>query len=400
MMWAMSHYLAIGMMVVSLTMIVACGSQPLAGGVTGRGNPATSTAPPVTLVGEGQAAEMTPTPIPQRIRLPLPTRHPMATSWMLGVMPGVIERITRLSVTDDGELYLLDNVLHKIARFDRDGQFVTAWGRQGYGPGEFTFQIEGGSRASVMAATPDGQIYIADATNRIQRFDDRGRLLTVFNVNTPAAGQVLRVGGLAVDGSGNLYVTDADGHRVQKYDRDGNAILGWGAQGIENGQFQAPMSIVVDRQGSVYVADSLSRIQKFDATGRYITGWGVRGDGDGEFRAGLSMAVSPQGIIVATDSINNRVQAFDADGNYLTQWGNGGSEIGQLSRPGSVAIDGQGHIYVAESLNRRVQKFEPRIIWPTTTRGTPTPRPPTPTATATSIPAPVGAPPSMTPTDR
>jgi DNA-binding beta-propeller fold protein YncE len=153
----------------------------------------------------------------------------------------------------------------------------------------------------------------------------------------------------------------------------------------------------VDRQGHVYVADSLARIQKFDANGRFMAAWGVRGNGDGEFRSGANMAINAQGIIFATDSANNRVQAFDAEGNYLTQWGGFGADIGQLNRPGAVGVDGHGAIYVAENANLRVQKFFPRTAWPATTKGTPTPRPPTPTSTPTNTPLPAGPPPFMTP---
>jgi sugar lactone lactonase YvrE len=340
------------------------------------------------------------TPVPQLTPLALPAQHPMATAWVLGPLPGVIERPTRLAVTDAGEIFVLDSMLHKVARFDRTGQLVAAWGSQGFGTGQFTFQIEGGPRAAALAASPDGRVYVGDATNRVQVFDRQGQVLAVRAIGGPGDSEVGRLGGLAIDRGGNLYVTDTDFHRVRKYDPGGKFLVAWGGQGSDDGKFQAPAGIAVDGQGHVYVADGLARIQKFDAGGRFLVAWGVRGDGAGEFRSIPTLAVNGQGIVLATDSGNYRVQAFDRDGNYLTQWGGLGAGIGELNRPISIAVDAHGEIYVLESGNRQVQKFMPRIAWPTAAKGTPTPRPPTPTASPTSVPLPVGPPPFMTPADR
>lgn len=342
---------------------------------------------------------ITPTPVPQRTPLALPATHPMATTWVLGAVPGVFERASRLAVDDDGDLFLVDTNLHRVSRFDRDGQLVTTWGSQGFGPGQFMFQMEG-VRATALAAAPRGLVYVADATNRIQKFDKTGRFISVIAGDGTGDGQIKRAGGLAVDVAGNLYVTDTDNHRVQKFDPTGRLLVKWGSLGTRDGQFQQPAGIAVDQQGFVYVSDSSARIQKFTTSGQFVTGWGVRGEGNGEFKATVWLAVNRQGIVFAADWANHRIQAFDWEGNYLLHWGGFGSDVGQLRWPGGVAVDAQGDIYVTDILNMRVQKFRPRAAWPTTTRGTPTPRPPTPTVPPTNTPAPLGPPPFMTPTDR
>lgn len=424
--WAVWRHMAAGGTSLLVVLAMACTAVPAptpSPGPTEPSIPASSAAPPgreptnmavaratlTAIVGVEQTATaaaptptVTPTLVPLLQTLPLPASHPMASTWILGPAPGVAERATRLAVTDDGDLIVLDSLLHKVARFDRTGQLAAAWGSQGTGPGQFTFQMEGGPRIQAMAVSHEGWVYVADATNRIQRFDAHGRLLAVLSRDGVAGGEglVRRPGGLAVDRSGNLYVTDVDSHRVQKYDASGQPMLRWGIQGTGVGQFQSPSSITVDRQGHVYVYDTLGRIQKFDATGKVLAVWGVRGDGDAEFRMGATLATNAQGIVFATDSGNSRVQAFDSDGNYLLQWGSFGSEAGQMRQPSGIAVDGQGAIYVAETANQRIQKFTPRAAWPTTTKGTPTPRPPTPTATPTNPPMQIGPPPFMTPTDR
>ncbi|MBU4264334.1 MAG: SBBP repeat-containing protein [Proteobacteria bacterium] len=49
---------------------------------------------------------------------------------------------------------------------------------------------------------------------------------------------------------------DTDNHRGEKFDSEGNFIIGWGAYGSGSGQFNSPRGIAVDAEGNVYVADT------------------------------------------------------------------------------------------------------------------------------------------------
>ncbi|KAF5418120.1 MAG: hypothetical protein C5S38_00325 [Candidatus Methanophagaceae archaeon] len=70
--------------------------------------------------------------------------------------------------------------------------------------------------------------------------------------------------GIAVDSSGNVFVTDAYINRIQKFDSNGNFITKWGCKGSGEGEFESPCDIAVDNSGNVFVADSFNmRIQKF-----------------------------------------------------------------------------------------------------------------------------------------
>ena len=79
-------------------------------------------------------------------------------------------------------------------------------------------------------------------------------------------GQVNAPTYLAVDTTGNVYVSDTGNHRIVKLSSNGEPLAQWGTWGSGPGQFLSPSGIALDHKGSLYVAESgtseNSRIQK------------------------------------------------------------------------------------------------------------------------------------------
>lgn len=76
--------------------------------------------------------------------------------------------------------------------------------------------------------------------------------------------------GLAVSDSA-VFVLDVLGHSVHHLDLDGNVIATFGREGQGPGEFSSPVSIEVDRDGHVWIADpQLSRLSKFGGDGSAI----------------------------------------------------------------------------------------------------------------------------------
>ena len=154
--------------------------------------------------------------------------------------------------------------------------------------------------------------------------------------------------GVAVDSSGNVYVTDQLNHRIQKFDSNGTFITKWGSN------FSFPRGVAVDSSGNVYVVDSENhRIQKFDSSGNFLLKWGSRGSGDGQFNFPfpVGVAVDSSGNVYVTDQINDRIQKFDSSGTFITKW------VSNFSLPSGVAVDSSGNVYVVDINNNRIQKF-------------------------------------------
>jgi sugar lactone lactonase YvrE len=161
----------------------------------------------------------------------------------------------------------------------------------------------------------------------------------------------------ATDGSGNVFITDQQNNRVEKFDRSGNYLIQFGNPGSGNGHFgpNGPSGIAVDGSGNVFVADyGNNRVEKFDNNGSYIglVGNGP-GSGPGQFNAPYGIAVDGSGNVFVADYGNTRIEKFDNNGNYLAQFGNA-----QSINSVGVAVDGSGTVFVSNLNDNTVQKFD------------------------------------------
>jgi DNA-binding beta-propeller fold protein YncE len=173
------------------------------------------------------------------------------------------------------------------------------------------------------------------------------------------SGQLSYPSGVAVDGSGNVYVTDANSSRILKFASNGDSITQWATSWL-------PGCVAVGGSGHVYTSAvgggrlNNDHVQKFTSTGTFVTEWGTTGTGNGQFAdmGGSGIAVTASGdTVYVADSDNNRVQKFTSSGAYVTQWGTQGSGNRQFDRPGGVAVDASGNVYVVDTGNHRIQKF-------------------------------------------
>jgi sugar lactone lactonase YvrE len=154
--------------------------------------------------------------------------------------------------------------------------------------------------------------------------------------------------GIAVDGSGNVFVADTGNGRIEKFSPNGVFVT-------TIGRFEAPNGIGVDRAGNIYVAEIGSKhcVQKLGPDGTFVAAWapGLYGP--------RRIAIGPDDSIYVVDSGRNRIVKFSPDGQVLTTWGSEGHDDGQFKGFSSVAVDPTTNkVYVADSLNKRIQVFD------------------------------------------
>ena len=173
--------------------------------------------------------------------------------------------------------------------------------------------------------------------------------------------------GIAVDKEGNIYVADTDNHSVQKFDKEGTFVSRWGDEAdSEEGKFYYPRGLATSPDGVIYIADSgNNRVQKFDLDGNLINAWGKfgfawRGAEAGKFDVPWGVATDQQGFLYVSDTSNARIQKFQPDGTPLLKWGRDGGYDGAMFYPRGIAVDFFGNVYVADEGNHRIQKFDAR----------------------------------------
>ena len=211
---------------------------------------------------------------------------------------------------------------------------------------------------SGIAVDNSGNFYVTNRDNDwIQKFSASGGFLAKWGSYGSGDGQFWNPAGIAVDSAGNVYVADGGNQRIQKFSASGVFLAKWGSYGGGDGQFNNLGGVAVDSAGNVYVVDGNQRIQKFSASGGFLAKWGSYGSGDGQFWNPAGIAVDSTGNVYVADGGNNRIQKFSASGGFLAKWGSSGSGDGQFNFPRGIAMDSAGNVYVADGSNTRIQKF-------------------------------------------
>jgi hypothetical protein len=266
--------------------------------------------------------------------------------------------IQGIAIDSSDNVYVTDvrtpgEVNSRVQKFKPDGTFITQWGTNGSGIGQF-YLAEG------IGTDTSDNVYVADTANfRIQKFSSSGEYITQWGTYGTGNGQFSVPENIATDAPGNVYVTEMLNERVQKFNSDGGYFTKWGTYGSGNGQFHYPGGISTDATGNVYVTDIQNhRVQKFSSTGAYISQWGTYGMGDGQLDHPHGVAVDKSGNVFVSDSYNDRIQMFSTDGIYLGQWGTYGSGFGEFDRVDSIAVNSLGYVYVSDNSNR-IQVFKP-----------------------------------------
>ncbi|HJW57363.1 MAG TPA: NHL repeat-containing protein [Burkholderiaceae bacterium] len=243
-----------------------------------------------------------------------------------------------------GNLYVADTGNHTVRRIEPDGTVTT------------------------LAGTGMGRIYgSADGIG--------------------AAAQFTNPQGVAADAQGNLYVADTAMHTIRRVTPAG-AVTTWagsaGMQGDADGvgaaaRFNLPTDVAVDASGNLYVTDAGNRtIRKVTPQGMVSTlagSPGLRGTVDGtgaaaRFTHPQGITIDPAGNLYVTDSEDTTIRRITPQGVVTTFAGSlkfSGSADGigaaaQLSSPHGITIDQSGNLYVADTGNGSIRKITPAAL--------------------------------------
>ena len=236
------------------------------------------------------------------------------------------------------------------------------------GTGAASPQSEGHLRPGSDPTVLPAAVLIADEDNdRIVLVDPQGRVTWEFpQAGDLQPGQVFKVPDDAFytpDGK-QIIVTHEEHQMVTLVDIATRRIVwSYGTPGksghLENGTFAGPTNLALDRQGNIYVADTLNyRVQVLDPAGKFLRKFGMQGDRPGEFIRPKGIAVDSEGHIYVADAEFNNFQVFSPEGQPLLAVGVLGSARGQFALIAGLHIDSKDRIYTSEMFGGRIQVFQ------------------------------------------
>ena len=190
----------------------------------------------------------------------------------------------------------------------------------------------------------------------------RGYALDQFNYPT----------GIAYDKDENLYVSDMNNHRIQKWIKGatvGITVAGGNDYGRNANQLNEPGKISIDPLGSIYIADTKNnRIQKWyngAKEGETVAGGNGSGESLQQLDKPYGIALDNDGYLYVSEINNHRVMRWDPkskEGIIVAGGNASGNKSNQLSRPMGIVLDQNKNLYVADTYNHRVQLWAPGAI--------------------------------------
>ena len=196
----------------------------------------------------------------------------------LAHVDGLFRQPTDVAWDSKGNLYITDGYINsRVAKFDKNGDWVASWGEKGTGPGQFVIP-------HTIAIDRNDHIYVGDRTNRrVQVFDTEGKFLRMFTIDVPPVPGTKAVNGntptgdrlKAVIGAPNsLCITPGPNQvlfigestfpgRIFKVALDGTVLGVIGRSGRQLKQFSGAHQLACPSETEIYAAETSNwRVQK------------------------------------------------------------------------------------------------------------------------------------------
>jgi DNA-binding beta-propeller fold protein YncE len=200
-----------------------------------------------------------------------------------------------------GNVFVFNRGQYPVIAFDRQGQFLRAWGE-----GVFV-------RPHGIFIGPDYAVYcVDDSDHTVRKFTPDGKLLFTLGISGKAS---------------DTGATTVDYRTIKR----------------SNSPFNFPTNLSISPSGELYIADGYgnARVHRFSSEGQWIASWGEPGAGPGQFRVPHGIAIDARGNVYVADRENSRIQIFSPGGDFITQWSG-------VARPCQVTIDTKQNVFVAE----------------------------------------------------
>jgi ELWxxDGT repeat protein len=217
---------------------------------------------------------------------------------------------------------------------------VTQAGANYIGPAPVTTLVSSGlNEPAGVAVDGSGNVYIADFDNgAIKEWSASTQQVTTLvssGLNLPY--------GIAVDGTGHVYITDVGNNAIYEWSAATQQVTTVVSSGLQN-----PYGVAVDGSGNIYIADTGNNaIKEWDAATQQVTTLVSSG-----LNEPTGVAVDGSGNIYIADSYNNAIKEWSAATQMVTTLVSSG-----LNYPFGVALDGSGNVYIVDTDNNAIKAW-------------------------------------------
>jgi sugar lactone lactonase YvrE len=196
----------------------------------------------------------------------------------LPAIDGLFRQPTDVAWDSNGNIYITDGYINsRVAKYDRNGDWVKSWGTKGTAPGQFRLP-------HAIAIDRNNNIYVGDRTNhRIQIFDTDGKFLRMFTIDVPPVAGTKAVNGNTPTGDrlkeligapNSICITSGPNQvmfvgettfpgRVFKVSLDGKVLGVIGRSGRLLKQFSGAHALACPSETEIYVAETSNwRVQR------------------------------------------------------------------------------------------------------------------------------------------
>ena len=284
-----------------------------------------------------------------------------------------------VAVDSSGNVYVADTGNELIRLISPGGVVSTLAGQAGVtgaanGPGAMaTF-----SSPEAIAVDLSGNVYVADQGNYlIRKITPAGVVSTLAGSGTygssngpGTAASFDNLLGIAVDSSGNVYVTDEGNALIRMITPGGmvSTLAGQvGVGGKQNGigtaaTFNGPEGVAVDSSGNVYVTEWSNGDIRLITSGAQVSTFG----GPQQYSGLLGIALDSSENVYTVNRLFNDIREVTHAGvetmfagSGATGATNGSYLVASFNDPVGIAVDSSGNVYVADSGNNLIREIIP-----------------------------------------
>ncbi|MFT3829922.1 MAG: immunoglobulin domain-containing protein [Opitutaceae bacterium] len=274
-----------------------------------------------------------------------------------------------VAVDSSGTVFVADSANQAIRKILADGTVTTIGKGLVYGDLDGKGNTAEFCEPTLSSIAPDGALLVADLANHsVRRVTPDGEVTTIFR----GSGTVIPSCPVMDENGTLFFIYDNAIYRVPA--GGGESVFVGTESGYVDGvgsaaRFRSPCGMVIDREGSLFVADYYNNaIRKVTAGGSVSTLAGGQGSGflDGvgaaaKFTYPCALALGHDGVVVVADWYNNAIRTISPAGEVSTLAGGGSAGNGDsgfrdgmgraalFRGPNAIALDSKGNAYVQDN---------------------------------------------------